>query len=67
MSKLKLCPFCGNNKLQTTIHFTEDGYYCAVICSECSLEMLSDGWSDPQSAEAEVMAKWNKRVGVNND
>ena len=62
MSKLKLCPFCGN-KPQTVKHFIDDGHYCAVVCSECILEMLSDEWSDPQSAEAEVTAKWNKRVG----
>ena len=60
MNKLRECPFCGSEP-QTVNYYIEPEYYCAVVCSECRLEMLSDEWSDAQSAEAEVIAKWNKR------
>lgn len=60
MDKLRECPFCGG-KPQTVNYYIESEWYCAIVCSECCLEMLSDEWADEQSAEAEVIAKWNTR------
>ena len=63
MNKLKSCPFCGSifSEPQTVNYYIESEWHCAVICSECCIEMLSDEWADEQSAEAEVIAKWNTR------
>lgn len=68
MDKLKPCPFCGSilSEPQTVNYYIEPEYYCAVVCSECRLEMLSDEWADEQSAEAEVIAKWNTRYEPTN-
>lgn len=66
--KLKPCPFCGSifSEPQTVSYYIEPEWYCAVVCSEYRTEMLSDKWSDEQSAEEEVIANWNTRVGGSN-
>lgn len=62
MGKLRECPFCGCEASVDTVNYYIDGeYYCAVVCTECRLEMLTDEWSDEQSAEEEAIAKWNTR------
>ena len=61
-SKFKTCPFCGSEP-KTSKFKIDDGYYCEMYCEGCNCGIISAGWSEPQEAEAEVIERWNKRVG----
>lgn len=53
MIKLKPCPFCGSDRIQTA---TGDFARVFILCSGCGARMVSFG------SMSECAALWNRRV-----
>ena len=59
--KLKTCPFCGGEALLEEFSVRK-GFEACIVCSNCSVSMLTITYDTQKEATEAVVEHWNRRA-----